>query len=112
MSILRVKDTSVNLISLVPQMVLAIQICHSILSQEKGNKDTVITSANDGKHSFASLHYSGCAVDLRSNWYDNSDTKLTDKMKNALGNDFDIILENFDTPNEHWHIEWQPKRRL
>ena len=106
--ILRIKDDSVNLVGLVPQMVLALYIAHTILSQQ--GKDTVITSGFDGIHALTSLHYDGRAADLRSRWYYGK-PELVDLMKDALGLDFDVLLENEGESNEHFHIEYQPRRR-
>ena len=116
MSILRVKDDSVCLVGLVPQMTLALQICHSVLRHSGNKSDTVITSANDGKHSLTSLHYDGRAVDLRSNWYLGDRRLLARAMKKALGLDFDVVWETKRDDqgaiiSEHFHIEWQPRRR-
>ena len=106
--ILRIMDDSVSLVGLAPQMTLALYIVHTILSQR--GKDTVITSGSDGRHSLTSLHYDGRAVDLRSRWYRDA-TALRQKIKDALGLDFDVLLENEGKTNEHFHIEYQPRRR-
>jgi len=65
-----------------------------------------LTSANDGTHIPNSFHYSDRAYDLRvkniprSKWMD-----VRDRLAAILGNNYDVILENSDTPNAHIHIE-------
>lgn len=65
----------------------------------------VITSCVDGKHTRASKHYSGCAVDLRTSVLNADQQKQAQKLlADALGSDFDVILES-----DHMHIEYDPK---
>lgn len=67
----------------------------------------------DGKHTRASIHYSGGAVDLliglRPSDPKVDKTQLTEQLRLALGQDFDIVHEEPGKPNEHHHIEFQPK---
>lgn len=72
-----------------------------------------ITSARDGVHSEGSLHYAGKAVDGRSKDIEDNRTKyvILEEMRQELGNDYDILLENVNEPQEHYHIEFQPKPR-
>ena len=95
----------VRLAGLQPQMVLAAMVVNEIY----GDTECVITSANDSKHSAASLHYKGCALDFRTHNYTNDKVYLRDKIKAALGQDFDVVLEAVGTPNEHLHVEYDPK---
>lgn len=105
--------SGVRLGNLQPQTVLAIQVaagCYGVMDIE----EMVVTSINDGSHSRGSLHYSGNAVDLRTNSVPTSKVrKLEAHLKMALGADFDVVLESFvenqRQPNEHIHIEHQPK---
>lgn len=67
--------------------------------------DLVITCALDGDHSAGSFHYYGYALDLRTRHLNGLDKlsvlqHLTEQLP-----DFDVILENKGSPNEHFHIE-------
>jgi len=66
----------------------------------------VITSANDGKHMDGSKHPQGDAIDTRIWDVPNKDAqiKLVAALAEALGPDFDVILES-----DHIHIERDPK---
>jgi hypothetical protein len=72
---------------------------------EQYGSPCTITSAFDGTHSRVSLHYGGRALDFRL-WHvpleDHAD--LITQLKEDLGRDFDVVLEN-----DHIHIEFQPK---
>lgn len=62
----------------------------------------VITSTYEGNHSAGSLHYANQAYDIaapaaKMKW-------IFDRVKTALGNDFDVVDEL-----DHWHIEYDPK---
>ena len=73
--------------------------------------DVVITSVSDGKHSQNSRHYFGQAVDVRSKNFPNREAKLVflQRVLTRLGEGYEGILEDAGTPNEHLHLEWDPK---
>lgn len=67
----------------------------------------VITSIWDQRHSSISLHYIGCAADVRSKTLNSRHkTKVLERVQNSLGEDFDLILEAEGEPNEHFHLEF------
>lgn len=109
----------VRLAGLVPQMVLASFIVDGVL-QTMGVVLCIITSANDGKHSETSLHHGKAgkytdglcrACDYRTKYLglDTREVELRDKVKAALGQDFDIAMEDVGGENEHLHVEYDPK---
>ena len=73
--------------------------------------DCVVTSGKDGQHMKRSKHYTGEAVDLRSRHIPDVADKLRclDDLKATFGADFDILLENLGKPQEHYHLEYDPK---
>lgn len=83
-----------------PEIVLALQVAHNIF--EAFSFDLVVTSLLDGEHSRSSLHYTGCAADLRLPG--SRAAEVVAALQHALGDDFDVILES-----DHIHIEFQPK---
>jgi hypothetical protein len=97
-----------------PETAVAISIVHNILAAH--GIDCVITSIADGKHGHGSLHYVGKAFDVRHGGDGTPQTyggafiapilrpKLQNEFQNALGDEFDVILEK-----THFHIEHQPK---
>ena len=103
---LRIKDNTVSLSNLQPQMIIALQVAEGVFSQYE--KDCIITSANDGKHSQRSLHYAGAAIDLRTRHLASQEQAkdIASAIQGALNQDFDVVLES-----THIHIEYQPKRR-
>ena len=66
----------------------------------------VVTSITDSKHSAGSLHYAGCAIDLRTRDIEDKAMiiKITETIRKRLTKDYDIVLEK-----DHIHIEYQPK---
>ena len=93
--------SGVDLRGLTPQMAIA----YTIACRCYGQYDCVITSASDGKHGPNSLHYNGQALDLRTRHINGQGLQLVvDKLKEALGSQFDVVLES-----DHMHLEWQPK---
>ncbi len=91
----------VDLRGLAPQMAIA----YTIACKVYGQYACVITSGSDGKHGPNSLHYSGQALDLRTNNLPPQAVQsIVDRLKEALGAQFDVVLES-----DHLHLEWQPK---
>ena len=86
-----------------PEMVLGLSILRALWPAEM-----VVTSVVDGKHSRGSLHYTGCAVDLRTRNLDPAEIqKVAVKARERLGDDFDVVVEK-----THMHVEYQPKAPL
>jgi len=85
----------------------------SLLFESRG-REVVITSAAESKtrHRLSSLHYAGCAIDVRSKALDSPESKLfvLDALRGAGFAEFDFLLEDLGGVNEHFHIEFQPKR--
>jgi hypothetical protein len=93
--------SGVDLRGLSPQMAIA----YTIATKCYGQYDCVITSANDSKHGPNSLHYMGQALDLRTNNLPPQAVQsIVDRLKEALGAQFDVVLES-----DHIHIEFDPK---
>jgi hypothetical protein len=95
----------VRLRDLSPQMALAAAIVASCY----GDFDCTITSANDSKHSARSYHYKGNALDFRTKDYAGDKAALERRVREALGAEFDAILEALGQDNEHLHVEYDPK---
>jgi len=103
----------VKLTGICPQINTALIVASQVYA-ELGYPCTV-TSANDSQHSTASLHYAGSAVDLRTQHMgmtDQEKQRAAQMMRDRLTTDYDIILEEIGSDQEHIHVEWQPKRRL
>lgn len=107
--LLRLKP-GVRLQSLKPQMLIALSAVSAIW-QAAGAASLTITSANDSRHGQNSLHYAGAAFDFRTNDLPLrlDPRQLAREVKIALGPDFDVLLEDYGQPNEHLHVEWDPK---
>ena len=91
----------VDLRGLTPQMAIA----YTIATKCYGQYDCVITSASDGKHGPNSLHYKGCALDLRTRHLNGQQLQaIYAKLKESLGDQFDVVMEH-----DHFHIEHDPK---
>lgn len=82
----------------------------AILGLNYGVKECWVTSGNDSKHMKGSLHYEGKALDFRtSNWPMGRQEAILTEIKRSLGTDYDCLLECMGTPNQHLHIEYDPK---
>lgn len=93
----------VSIQGLRPELLLAMLIAVNIFKAQGAH--LVITCICDGKHSETSLHYTGCAFDCRiRNISEPRRTVIFRKLKEALGSDFDVVLEK-----THIHIEYQPR---
>ena len=68
--------------------------------------DLVLTSVNDSRHSRASLHWSGNAVDIRTRELDPDHIEeIGEEIRQSLTSEYDVVVES-----DHIHIEFQPKR--
>ena len=85
-----------------PELVVAIMVAKDVVNEE--GFDFVITSCTERgvQHSATSLHWSGCAFDMRTR--DMPASIIADTIRERLGKEFDVIRE--DT---HIHIEFQPE---
>ena len=93
--------SGVDLRGLSPQMAIA----YTIACKCYGQYACVITSGSDSKHGPNSLHYVGKALDLRTNNLPPPAVQsIVDKLKEALGTQFDVVLEA-----THLHLEFDPK---
>lgn len=96
----------VNPMRLQPELLLALLVADGVWRGV--GQELVVTSLNDSKHSNGSLHYAGCAADLRTRYFTGDQVLLVaDTLRDALGNckDYDIVVEA-----DHIHIEYQPKK--
>ena len=94
---------SVDLRGLQPQMALAYTIAAACYA--KHGHTCVITSASDSKHGPNSLHYCGKALDIRTRDLQGLvKVTLRDEIADALGPQFDVVLES-----DHIHMEFDPK---
>ena len=93
-----------------PVMMIALLAAHKAITMEC-SAELLITSAGDGRHSSRSKHYLGLAIDLRSkHLHPDEKEQVLAELRQALGDQFDVLLEGQGTPNEHFHIEFDPKR--
>ena len=96
----------VRITGLRPEIILAIVIAERAYAEI--GCELMLTSGIEGQHSIGSLHYAGCAVDLRTlNVPAGKLPPLVEKIRAALGPDFDVVLES-----NHLHVELQPKQPL
>lgn len=95
---------TVRLKDLSPQMALAALVVAGCY----GEQTCTVTSANDSKHSRKSFHYHGNALDFRLKDYLGDKRALELKVRNALGNEFDVLIEDLGGDNEHLHVEYDP----
>jgi len=74
------------------------------------NEEAVITSVTEGKHSYGSFHKNGLAMDVRTKGIEDKKKRaIFREIKASLTDEFDVILESLGQPQEHIHIECQPK---
>mgnify|MGYP001945775587 CR=1 FL=1 len=100
---MRLKN-NVKLHGIRPEMLIALLVADQVYKSY--GQDLVITSANDGRHSYTSLHYAGAAVDLRIRYFSKEVQLIVHKeiQEKLNTSDFDVVLES-----DHIHIEFQPK---
>ena len=92
-----------RILGLRPEIVIGLVIANDVF-RELGF-DCVVTAGIDGSHSRGSIHYKALAVDLRARHIPAPEhPKITAKLKERLGDDFDVVFET-----DHWHLEFDPK---
>lgn len=102
---MRVKDGVISQICVHPKIQWAIVEADSIWRRLGRTEGVTVTSLLDGHHKRGSKHYTGEAADLRIRYWTQPQRDLAVKyLVQALGNDFDVVLEP-----THIHIEWDPK---
>lgn len=98
----------VSLKLLQPQTVVAMIVADGVWNDL--GAELVVTSGNDGTHMPTSLHYQGKAFDCRTHVFEEGQAaRAVEILKAALGAEFDVILEHLGEPQEHCHVENQPK---
>ena len=78
---------------------------------ERLSLTVVITSGNDGQHMPNSRHYENQALDVRSKQpFANRTEKIEflNTVLDRLGPNYQGLLENEGSPNEHFHFEYDP----
>lgn len=73
----------------------------------------VITAGSDGMHRTGSRHYTGEAIDLRSKTL-HTDVRglLMAALREELGPQFTVLLEDAGAPNEHVHCQVRRGQRF
>lgn len=91
-----------------PEILLAVIVANDVYHMH--GQRLVVTEGTGGDHMIGSLHYHGQAVDLRTSNLNESDkAMIVAELKANLGAEYDVIFEGADTPNEHIHVEFDPK---
>jgi hypothetical protein len=125
--VIELKDETISLRGCSSELLFGLYVVDQVVSDlSNGATPTVVTSGSESwaKHGQTSLHYTGDAVDIRTktlrhyaqgnpplpNVTDLRD-ELVREVRRRLGPDWDFFVESVDTPNEHAHLEFQPRRR-
>ena len=95
----------VSLKDLTPQMALAAIVVREVYRELDPKCSCTVTSGNDSKHGANSLHGKGRALDYRTHDFGGDKQQLLHELREALGPEFDVVLEGEGTPNEHIHAE-------
>lgn len=105
----RLKD-GVNPYGLHPRVKSAIVLVASIIHQTAGKK-CVITSLGGGVHGEDSFHYLLGAFDFRTKHLTDEEREgVIERVRQSLGDGWDVVLEDVDKANEHAHCEWDEGR--
>lgn len=97
---------NVKVTGLRPETLLALVIANGVYASH--GYDAVITSLLDGLHARTSLHYAGCAADLRTTAAlipGSTVDAIAADIRKALTADYDVVVEA-----DHIHLEFQPRR--
>ena len=100
-TVVRLLDTA-----LIPGLVALLTFMESILDIT----EITVTSVNEGRHMSGSLHYQGRALDIRSKIYEPEKVaKVVAEFKQFYDRDYDLIWEAQGEPNEHLHLQYNPR---
>lgn len=108
---MQVKDKSVVWHLFAPEMYAVLSLIDDVYLEVTG-EEAVMTSGQDAKHMEGSLHYVGKAADFRVGGIDKPLRQdLFASLKEKLGCDFDVVLEEFanDPQLDHVHVEYDVK---
>lgn len=82
----------------------------NIVKEVTPTSEITVTAVLDGLHKEGSLHPLGKAVDIRSHVYSKElIAKILQKFTERHRNEFDLLWEDAGLPNEHFHLEYDPK---
>lgn len=85
-----------------PEALIALMVAEWVYDQH--GYELVVTSGTDGRHSPGSYHYTGEAIDIRTNTVPEHERPvLCSEIAARLGPAYDVILEP-----DHMHIEHDP----
>ena len=101
---IKLKNYDVDMSMIDPRMWERVRDIAGVFNQY--GLDTIITSGREGRHGAHSHHYRGRALDFRTFHIplESTKLKLTSEVQAALGDDFDVVLEE-----THLHVEYDPK---
>ena len=88
-----------------PEAWAAVDIAYSLF-RDAGVADLMVTDGTGGQHKPGSRHYVGLAVDIGIRDVGALAPTLRSKIADALGADYDVVLEA-----THIHIEHDPKEK-
>ena len=90
-----------------PELAIGLMAINAVL----GEIVMVLSHVTDGTHTRASIHYAGGAGDLvfKHSIPPYQKELLYKTCAAAIGPDFDLLFEDREKANEHWHLEYQPK---
>ena len=101
----------VNAAHVQPELLLGLMVVNDVF--RAAGHDCVITSLFEGKHGANTLHQRDglCrAADIRTKMLPPEIVpNMLVEMKANLGQDYDLVYESAGTPNEHMHMEYDPK---
>lgn len=93
-----------------PELAAALQVCSSIA---EAYGECVVTSVMEGTHAQTSKHKIGCAFDMRSKeFFKDHKHEILAEMRERLTDEFTVLLEDEDGPNEHYHVQFGKKGQV
>jgi hypothetical protein len=107
----------VSIVGIQPELVLGLVVAerafHAVFPFQNGY-EMVVTSVCDGEHRPGSLHYLGRAADLRCNCFGETDVRRwhAELTLALVGLGFDVVWEDRGAPNEHLHLEHDPRPKV